>query len=587
MKKLFVIAIGIGLTAVLAPAQQRTLHDFFDTFTADWIRQNPDQATATRFFTGDEQRRFERQLTPVTRAFQLQRSALAKRGLAELATFDRASLSDVDRTSAELMEWQLQRFVDGETFLDYFFPFEQFGGVNLGLVTALTSSHPLVVASDVNNYVARLGQVATRMNEAIDEAQRMASAGRIPPRFILRLTIAQMQQFIGTPASGNPYITVLASKMEGIKDLSPAQRDSLKGEAEKIVSAEIYPAWRKAIAFLESLVSRASDDAGLWRFDQGAAVYAYNLRRYTSTTLTPDQIHQIGLQQVARLEKEMDEILRRLGRTEGSVKDRIARLKQDLAYPLTEDGRTKIMADVETLLRDAEKRATALFDLKPKAPVIAQPFPRFQEVNAAANYTAPAPDGSRPGVFRIPLRPERMTKFGLRTLVYHETVPGHHFQVALDVENESLPRFRRLRAFGGIPALSEGWGLYAEKLAAEHGWYEGDLEGLLGQLDGELFRARRLVVDTGIHAKHWTREQAIDYGIEASEVERYVVNPGQACAYMIGQLKIIELRDKTRAALGGKFSEKDFHTAVLRAGTLPLELLERQIDAYIKRRQAA
>jgi len=175
-----------------------------------------------------------------------------------------------------------------------------------------------------------------------------------------------------------------------------------------------------------------------------------------------------------------------------------------------------------------------------------------------------------------------MTKFGLRTLVYHETVPGHHFQVALDVENESLPRFRRLRAFGGIPALSEGWGLYAERLTAESGWYEGDLAGQLGQLDGELFRARRLVVDTGIHAKHWTRQQAIDYGIEPSEVERYVVYPGQACAYMIGQLKLIELRDKTRKALGARFSAKDFHGAVLRAGTLPLELLERQIDEYVR-----
>jgi uncharacterized protein (DUF885 family) len=175
-----------------------------------------------------------------------------------------------------------------------------------------------------------------------------------------------------------------------------------------------------------------------------------------------------------------------------------------------------------------------------------------------------------------------MTQFGLRTLVYHETVPGHHFQVALDVENDALPRFRRLRAFGGIPALSEGWGLYAERLAAENGWYDSDPEGLLGQLDGELFRARRLVVDTGIHAKRWTRQQAIDYGIEASEVERYVVYPGQACAYMIGQLKLIELRDRTRKALGSRFSEKEFHAAVLRAGTLPLELLERQIDNYIR-----
>jgi len=583
MKRTILVLLAAAAAVVPLPAQQPSITDFFNTFAAEWVRINPNQATATRFFTGDEQRRLERQLTPVTRTFQLQRIALAKRGLGDLARFNRASLNETDRTSADIMEWQLQRVVEGEPFLDYVFPFEQFAGVNIGLVTALTSSHPLAVESDVNNYVARLSQVATRMNETIAEAQRIAATGHIPPRFILRLTIAQMQQFIGTSASENPYITVLATKMADIKGLSAAQRDSLKGEAEKIVSAEIYPAWRKAIAMLETLVTRANDDAGLWRFDKGAEIYAYNLRRFTSTTMTAEQIHQVGLQQVATIEREMDGILRRLGRTEGSVKDRIERLKKDQAYPLTEDGRTKIMADVETILRDSEKRVAPMFDLRPKAPVVAQPFPRFQEANAAANYTPPASDGSRPAVFRIPLRPERMTKFGLRTLVYHETVPGHHFQVALEVENESLPRFRRLGTFGIISALAEGWGLYAEKLAAEHGWYENDLEGALGQLDAELFRARRLVVDTGIHAMHWTREQAIDYGIEASEIERYVVNPGQACAYMIGQLKIIELRDRTKAALGSKFSEKDFHTVVLRTGTVPLEILERQVDSYIAR----
>jgi uncharacterized protein (DUF885 family) len=175
-----------------------------------------------------------------------------------------------------------------------------------------------------------------------------------------------------------------------------------------------------------------------------------------------------------------------------------------------------------------------------------------------------------------------MTRFGLRSLVYHETVPGHHFQIALQVENTDLPRFRQIGAFGGISALVEGWGLYAERLASESGWYEGDLEGLLGQLDASLFRARRLVVDTGLHAKHWTRQQAIDYGIEASEVERYVVMPGQACSYMIGQLKIVELREKARQALGDKFSLKDFHNFILHTGTVPLEILERQVEAYIR-----
>jgi uncharacterized protein (DUF885 family) len=557
-------------SALLTAQQQRSIDDFFRDFTAGWVRGNPDQAAGTRYFTGEEQRRLERQLTSVTAAYQGTRIALARKGLAELRLFDRARMTDPQRVSADVMQWQLDTIVQGEPYLDYFFPLEQFGGVNIGLVNALTVSHPLITESDGDDYIARLGLVGTRMNDAIDEARRIAVRGLIPPRFILRATISQMQQFTATPPAQNPFVTAFASRMDASREISRAKRDALRGQAETIVTSQVYPAWQKAAALLESLVPRATDDAGLWRFDKGPDVYAYNLRRYTTTNLTADEIHQIGLGQVERIEKEMDGILRQLGRTEGSVKDRIEKLKQDLSYPNTEEGRIRIMADVEGILRDAEKRSASLFDLRPRASVVAQPFPKFQEANAAANYTAPASDGSRPGTFRIPLRPEQMTKFRLRSLVYHETVPGHHFQVALDVENEALPRFRRIRAFGGIPALSEGWGLYAERLAAESGWYEGDLEGRLGQLDSELFRARRLVVDTGLHAKHWTRQQAIDYGIEASEVERYVVYPGQACAYMIGELKILELRDKTKSALGDRFSARDFHTAVLRTGTVPL-----------------
>jgi len=584
MARRLLTATAILLCSALLPAQQqRSVDDFFRDFTAGWVRGNPDQATGTRYFTGEVQRRLERQLTPVTAAYQRTRVALARKGLAELHRFDRARMTDPQRVSADVMRWQLDTIVQGEPYLDYFFPLEQFGGVNIGLISALTVSHPLITESDGDDYIARLGLVGTRMNDAIDEARRIAATGLIPPRFILRATISQMQQFTATPAAQNPFVTSFASRMTASREISSEKRAALRAQAEAIVTSQVYPAWQRGVALLESLAPRATDDAGLWRFDKGPDVYAYNLRRYTTTDLTADEIHQIGLGQVERIEKEMDGILRQLGRTEGSVKDRIEKLRQDLSYPDTEEGRIRIMADVEGILRDAEKRAASVFDLRPRAPVVAQPFPKFQEANAAANYTAPATDGSRPGTFRIPLRPEQMTKFRLRSLVYHETVPGHHFQVALDVENDALPRFRRIRAFGGIPALSEGWGLYAERLAAESGWYEGDLEGRLGQLDSELFRARRLVVDTGLHAKHWTRQQAIDYGIEASEVERYVVYPGQACAYMIGELKILELRDKAKSALGDRYSARDFHTAVLRTGTVPLEILERQIDAYIQR----
>jgi uncharacterized protein (DUF885 family)/quercetin dioxygenase-like cupin family protein len=586
MRKLAIVVLlagAFGVSAQETVVRPRTVADFFGDFTAEWIRSSPNQAASTRYFSGAEQERFEQQLSPETPEFRHARAVLAQKGLAELATFDPTRMNETERVSADLMRWQLGLVVETEKYRDYYFPLEQFGGVNVSLPNTLTVTHPLNNEKDAVHYVARLGQVSTRMDEAIAEARGLAAKNMIPPRFIIRATITQMRQFIATPPSGNPFVTSFAQRMSLVKEIPDARREELRAQAEKIVASQVYPSWKRAIALLQPLVGKATDDAGLWRFQGGTEAYAAALRRFTTTNLTPDQIHEIGLKQVATIEAEMDVLFRQIGKTQGSIKERVAELKKEQAYPLTEEGRTRIMADANAMIHDAEKRAALQFDRTPKAPVEARPFPRFRETNAAANYTAPAADGSRPGIVQIPLRPERMTRFALRSLVYHEGVPGHHFQIALEAENRALPRFRTVRAFGGVSALSEGWGLYAERLAAESDWYKDDPTGLLGQLDDELFRARRLVVDTGIHAKHWTRQQAIDYGIEASEVERYVVNPGQACSYMIGELKILELRDKAKMALGDKFNIREFHSAVLGAGTLPLDLLEKQVDGYIKR----
>jgi uncharacterized protein (DUF885 family) len=567
-----------------APAA-RNIDDLFRDFTADWVRNDPSLATRARYFAGEEQDRLERQLTPRTEAWKRARIQLARHGLVELQTFDRALMTGNQRLSADVMQWQLQSIVDEEPFLDDIFPLEQFQGANVGLVNALVVVHPLRVERDAENYVAALAQVATRMEEAAAEAKRLAANGVLPPKFILRSTIEQMQRFAVAAPAQNPFVAIFAQKTATIQELSDAKRDELRARAEEIVRAEIYPAWQGAIALLESQLPHATDDAGLWRLKDGAAAYAYFLRRYTTTNMTPDQIHELGLRQVETIERKMDALLRRLGRTEGSVKDRVNKLRQDLTYPNpdSEESRAQIMRDIELILRDAEKRAALLFDNTPKTPVVAQPYPRFLEANAAAGYSAPPADGSRPGIFQFPLRIEWMTKFAVRSLVYHETVPGHHFDLAQVVENKDLPAFRQLGAFGFISARGEGWGLYAEHLAAEARWYEDDLEGLLGELWSEEFRARRLVVDTGLHAKHWTRQQAIDYGIEASEVERYVVLPGQAPSYMIGELKILELRERANKALGDKFRLKEFHNMVLDTGIVPLEILEHQTDAYIAR----
>ena len=574
----------LALPALAQAQGSSNIEQFFDTFTADWVRRDPDLATATRYFSGAEQDRLEQQLTPNTRAFELERVALAKRGLNELAKFDTAKLTESQRLSAQLMHWMLDSVVRGDEYSDYRFPLEQFGGANVELVETLTLRHPVATEKDASNYVKRLAQVAQRMDESLVEAQRVATKGLIPPAFIIKTTLASMRTFRDVAPDQNPLVTVLAQKMGAIEGMAPEQRTKLQAEATKLVGAQVYPAWDRAIKLLESLQPKATDDAGLWRFKGGDAAYKFFLSRFTTTTLTPEEIHQIGLKQVASIEGQMDTILKQLGRTEGPVRERIEKLRNDLRYPdpASDASRAAIMKDTNAFIEDALKRSQSLFDLQPKTKVIAQPFPRFREASAAANYNRAPLDGSRPAIFQIPLRDQRMTKFGLRSLVYHETVPGHHFQIALEQENTSLPRFRQARVLGGISALSEGWALYAEKLVAENGWYEGDPEGLLGMLDAQLFRARRLVVDTGLHAKHWTRQQAIDYGIEASEVERYVVNPGQACAYMIGELKLLELRDKARNTLGAKFTPQAFHNVVLKTGTAPLDMVAGEVDRYIR-----
>jgi uncharacterized protein (DUF885 family) len=579
----FLLLLPIVLVFAVARGQTPTvpIDDFFRDFTDEWVRQDPNLAVRSQYFDGEEQDRLSRQLTPVTKAHRLTQIRLAERGLEQLAAFDRSTMTPTQRVSAEVMHWQLERIVDGERFLDYTFPLEQMRGVNVDVPNQLAVVHPIRTARDAENYVARLREADARMAEATAESERQAALGILPPRFTLDATIAQMTRFAGSAAADNPLVTEFARKLEALDDIDSARRSELVSEAALIVENRVQPAWRAAIAVLEAQRASATDDAGLWRFDEGDALYAQQLTYFTTTDLTAAEIHRIGLDEVARIEGEMDRLLAALGYTEGTIVERSRRLRIDLSYPDSAEGRQRVMADIDEMIADALLRTASSFNLRPEAPVVAQPYPEFRWANAAASYTPPPLDGSRPGIFQVPLPTAYLSQFRLRTLVYHETVPGHHYQVALAVENESLPAFRQIHAFGVISANVEGWALYAERFAAEDGWYDDDPAGLIGQLYSELFRAQRLVVDTGLHAMGWTRQQAIDFGIEASEVERYVVMPGQACSYMIGQLKLVELRERARAALGERFSIREFHDVVLSAGVVPLAVLEREVDAYI------
>jgi uncharacterized protein (DUF885 family) len=572
-------------TSQVSPAAseaQAKIDAFFTDITDRWVENNPDQAVASGYFEGDKQNALERQLTPRTRDYDLQRNAMAREVLTGLAAQDFSWATPTQRFAGELLKWQLDMLLTGEPFLDYIaLPLNQFDGANVSLPNALTVVHPVQDARDADNYVARLQLVDDRLREATADAAGRAERGIVMPAFILRTTVAQMQQFIAPAPADNPLVTTLADKTEALGDLTPERRSVLLQGATKIVADEIYPAWAAAIAELNRQLPLANEDAGLWRFPNGAEIYRRQLRAFTTTELTPEQIHEIGLREVARIEAEMDGLFRQIGLVEGSILERIVQLETRTAYSHDDAGREALTQDVQRYLADALQRSAALFDKMPQSSVIAQPYPRFRWDTAAAGYTVAPLDGSRPAVFQFPLRDNELMRYEKRSLVYHETVPGHHFQLALIAENKELPRFMQIRAFGGNSAITEGWALYAERLAAESNWYDGDIEGRLGYLDSMLFRARRLVVDTGLHAMRWTRQQAIDYGIPPSEVDRYVVNPGQACAYMLGQLKIVELREKARAALGDRFSIREFHNVVLGAGVAPLTMLEQVVDDYI------
>jgi uncharacterized protein (DUF885 family) len=577
------LSVALALAALSLPkgfAADPAFDHWAENYAAELMRSSPTAATIQQYFTGAEQDALDRQLTPNTKEARAARLAQAKRGLTELAGFDRTKLDFQQRISATIMEWQLEQTVAADQFQDQNYIFEQFGGAQVRIVNFLSQSHPIRNKRDVENYLARLGLVEAQMNENIVQARERAGRGFMPPTFILQSTVEQFDRFLADAPAKNVLVASLNERTAALKDVTPEERAAFVSQAEKIVAEQIMPSFKRAQDLLKEQLPTAREGAGLCWLPEGKAAYAAALQRFTTTTMTPDEVHALGLKEVAQIEGVMDGLLKQLNYKEGSIKDRMAKLEADLQPPAEPDPRPALLKRYDEILADALKRSEAVFDVRPKAPCVVKREPPFTEKSAAAHYTGPSRDGTRPGIFWAPLPgPYEMT--GMRTLVYHEAIPGHHFQIALQRETASLPRYRRDGVFGGGSAYAEGWALYAEQLAAEFNWYGDDVVGRLGQLDDELFRARRLVVDTGIHAKGWTRQQAIDYGIKASEIERYVVNAGQACAYKIGMLKILALRAKAKAALGDKFEIKQFHNTVLQNGNMPLAVLETVIDEWI------
>lgn len=575
------LALLCGLASLLSgserPAPPDTFDAWVDRLTADWIRDPAAGADAAAGNGEDDEA--GALWTEGLQARRDRRLRLARESLAGLARWPDAGLSPSQRISAAMLRWQLERVVEAAAFEDHqnLALFEQRRGLHVALVESLTERASWRRPEDVNRYLARLARIGPRLDEGLKLARASAERGFVPPRFILERVQTQLRMFLDHAAPANPLVATLGERMKAIAGLTPEAQAGALDKARTLVAEEIRPAYQRVLAWVEAVLPGAPLEAGWSRLPRGTEAYGAALRGFTTTDLGAAEIHAIGRREVARLEAEAEEILRQLGHTGGTLNERMAKATQG---PLVEaeDARGALIARYTEYIRDAERRSAALFNRRPRAPVEVRRVPPLTERVSSAYYTVPPPDGSRPGIFWVPL-PGNVFFYGarMRSLAYHEAVPGHHFQLALQQEQRDLPRFRARRTFGGISAHSEGWGLYAERLAVEQGWYEGDPVGKLGAIGSELFRARRLVVDTGLHTQGWTRAQAIAYGISAAEVERYITNPGQACSYMIGMLRILEIRERARAALGAAFSLPDFHDVVLTTGSVPLAVLEQVV----------
>ncbi|ANH70719.1 hypothetical protein ABE85_19010 [Mitsuaria sp. 7] len=550
------------------------------------MKSSPEHATRMQYFEGPAQDRLDGQWDDLSRASALADIARDRQALTELARFPREALTPTQRTSAALMAWAMQQEVSEAPFLDHHYVFEHMEGVHVGPITFLVQEHPMRHARDVRSYLTRMAGLAAQMDQGIVRARAAQAKGVLMPRFITATTIGQIEQFVAVPPVANPLVISLTERMAGLPDMSDAARQRARAQAADIVAKSIAPAWKRGLALMRAQLPLTNDDAGVWRLPDGDRFYAARLRANTTTALTPAEIHAIGLKQVARIEGEMDGLLRQLGYADGTIEQRFRKMDAD-RQPSGAAPQGELLDRYTAYLRDAEARARLIFDVMPKAPVEVRREPALTEPTASAHYTTPAPDGSQPGVFWAPLAGPTYEIADMRTLVHHEAIPGHHFQLAIQMEAKDLPYFRRRAAFMAGSAYVEGWALYSEQLAVENGWYDGDPVGHLGQLYGALFRARRLVVDTGLHAMKWTRQQAIDYGITPQEVDRYVTWPGQACAYMLGRLRIEALREKARQQLGERFEIKQFHNVVLLTGDVPLTVLEEVVDAWVDSRRGA
>lgn len=511
--------------------------------------------------------------------------------MASMRLYSDEELSESELISKKIVMELLGNPEQQKKFRFHGYPVNQISGLQISIPRFLDTFHRVKTPEHAENYIARLSKIDTKLEQNMEGLLVREEMGIIPPTFVIDKSLEIMQEFVDQPAQENVLFVSFQEKMEESESIDEQQRRDFLAQALEEINSTVYPAYRSYIDYFTALRAKSTPDAGVWKFPDGREFYDYMLKVNTTTNMTADEVHRVGLAEVERIQGEMLEIFAAEGYDTSLG---FSKLINDLAkedrfyFSDSGEGRDQILADYEAIIEEIDAGLERAFKSRPKAAVEVRRVPEFSEkTSAGAYYTGPSMDGSRPGIFYANLYDIKATpKYGMRTLAYHEAVPGHHYQIATQRELEGVPQFRKQ---AGFTAYSEGWALYAERVAWELGFQEDPYDNL-GRLQAELFRGVRLVVDTGIHSKRWTREQAIEYMLTntgmaesdvVSEIERYIVWPGQATAYKVGMMEILRLREEAMTALGDKFDVRDFHEVVLKNGPVPLHVLRELVMKYI------
>jgi len=576
-------AAQIGPDVPSAPSAAATAGALDLLFAQEWergLREHPEEATAL----GDT--RYNDRWTDESPPAIEARAAADRAALARLRQIDRAVLATDQQLNYDIFLWQLQQKVERQRFAEYLRPIDHKNGVQLA--DGVVEITPFRSALDYRHYLQRLAALPAVIDQEIALMRRGAADGNTPPRVLMQRVPAQVeQQIVDDPARSPFYRPFLAPASE----VPAAERDALRAEAGAIIRTRLVPAFRTLLAYLrDDYLPRTRVSVAASGLPDGAAYYQFLVRDQTTTDLSVDQIHQIGLDEVARLHQAIVAVKDEVG-FRGSLGEFFTYLRTDpkFFFKTPED----LLRAYRAMAKRIDPELVRVFRVQPRLPYGVRPIPAVAAPDTTTAYYQPgAADGSRPGYYYVNLyKPETRPSWEMMPLTLHEAVPGHHFQFARALELPDAPMFRKTAYFIGY---SEGWGLYAERLGYDMGLYD-DPYDRLGQLNYEMWRAVRLVVDTGLHAKNWSREQAIAYFKEnaakteldiVNEVDRYIGDPGQALGYKIGQMKILELRERARLALGSAFDLRDFDDEVLSTGSVPLTALEAHIDQWIRERRS-